>query len=257
MDERPSEGGAPAGAAGRTVRVRLFAALRERAGADTVDVVGVPDGATIADLKALLASQRPELGALSGVAGVIGTTYASDGTVVDAGDEVALLPPVSGGLPEAAAEDAELERGVFELSADPLEPGALQARVEHPSCGAVVLFTGVTRERNRGEDVVRLDYEAFAEMSGPEMRRIFDDCGALHGPGAAGDGVDRTLRMLCAHRTGTVGVGEPSVVIAVASPHRAAAFDAARFLIDTLKERLPVWKKEVYRGGHHWIGDRS
>lgn len=233
--------------------MRLFAALRERAGADSVEVSGLPAGATIADLKRLLSEQRPELGSLDGVAGVLGTTYAPDGAVIGADDEVALLPPVSGGMPGAA----DLGRGVFELSAEPLDPGALQARVEHPTCGAVVLFTGVTRERNRGEDVVRLDYEAFAEMSGPEMARIFEDCRARFGPDSSGDGVDRTLRMLCVHRTGTVGVGEPSVVIAVASPHRAAAFDAARFLIDTLKERLPVWKKEVYRGGHHWIGDRS
>jgi len=238
-----------------TVRVRLFAALRERAGADSVEVTGLPAGATIADLKRLLAEQRPELGPLEGVAGVLGTTYARDAAVIGPDDEVALLPPVSGGMPEGA--EADLERGVFELSEEPLDPGALQARVEHPTCGAVVLFTGVTRERNRGEDVVRLDYEAFAEMSGPEMGRIFGDCLARFGPGSGGDDVDRTLRMLCVHRTGTVGVGEPSVVIAVASPHRAAAFDAARYLIDTLKERLPVWKKEVYRGGHHWIGDRS
>ncbi|MEO0662949.1 MAG: molybdenum cofactor biosynthesis protein MoaE, partial [Planctomycetota bacterium] len=122
---------------------------------------------------------------------------------------------------------------------------------------AAVRVAGRARDTNRGEDVVRLDYEAFHEMSGPQMRRIFARCLDQHGPGAVADGVDRRLRMVCVHRTGTVGVGEPSVVIAVASPHRAAAFDAARFLIDTLKEELPVWKKEIYLGGHHWIGDRS
>mgnify|MGYP001818436831 CR=1 FL=1 len=127
-------------------------------------------------------------------------------------------------------------------------------RVTHPSCGAIVLFTGVTRETNRGQDVVQLDYEAFAEMTGPEMSRIFEDCLAAHS--TAGDPA-RRLRMLAVHRIGVVGVGEPSVAIAVASPHRDAAFLAARFLIDTLKDRLPVWKKEVYGDGHHWIGDRS
>ena len=114
-------------------------------------------------------------------------------------------------------------------------------------------FTGTTRNTNRGQDVVRLDYEAFEPMTGPEMERIFEECRAVHG----GPDPARRLRMLCVHRIGTVGVGEPSVVIAVASPHRDSAFLAARFLIDTLKERLPVWKKEVYGDGHHWIGDRS
>ena len=143
-------------------------------------------------------------------------------------------------------------RGVFELSAEPIDVGALYARVVHSSCGAVVTFTGTTRDHNRGQDVQKLDYEAFEAMSGPEMARIFDECRERF----SGD-ESTLLRMLCVHRVGTVGVGEPSVVIAVASPHRAQAFEAARFLIDTLKERLPVWKKEVYSDGHHWIGDRS
>ena len=115
-------------------------------------------------------------------------------------------------------------------------------------------FTGTTRDTNRGLDVVRLDYEAFERMTGPEMVRIFEECRAAH---SSPDDPARALRMLCVHRVGTVEVGEPSIVIAVASPHRDTAFKAARFLIDTLKERLPVWKKEIYTDGHHWIGDRS
>ena len=91
------------------------------------------------------------------------------------------------------------------------------------------------------------------EMAGPEMARIFAECRAE----VARDDPERALRMLCVHRTGTVGVGEPSVFVGVASPHRDAAFAAARRLIDRLKERLPVWKKEVYADGHHWVGDRS
>ena len=110
-------------------------------------------------------------------------------------------------------------------------------------------FTGSTREENRGKRVVRLEYEAFEKMTGPEMQRIFERCRAEQ-QGAR-------LRMLVAHRVGVVEVGEPSVVIAVASPHRAQAFAAARFLIDELKRTLPVWKKEIYADGEHWIGDRS
>ena len=245
----------PAPGDGRTVRVRLFAVLRERAGGDTVDVTDVPTPVTVGDLKRLAEVQYPGLGPLGTVAGVVGTSYVPDATVIAPGDEVAFLPPVSGG---ARTEDERLAAGVFELSAEPLDPAGLQARVAHPSCGAIVVFTGTTRATNRGEDVVRLDYEAFEAMAGPQMGLIFDRCLERFGPDSAdGGAADRSLRMLCIHRTGTVGVGEPSIVIAVASPHRAAAFDAARFLIDTLKDELPVWKKEVYGSGHHWIGDRS
>ena len=226
--------------------VRLFAVLRERAGRDALELAGLPEGLTVGELKARVAEAHPELGDLTHVAGVVGTEYARDDRVLVEGDPVALLPPVSGGAgPDYAA-------GAFELSSEPLDVSSLQARVVAPHCGAVVTFTGVTREYNRGQDVVLLDYEAFEAMAGPEMARIFADCRERFG-----DKGERRLRMLCVHRTGTVAVGEPSVVIAVASPHREAAFEAARYLIDTLKERLPVWKKEVYGDGHHWIGDRS
>jgi len=143
----------------------------------------------------------------------------------------------------------DYELGVFELVREPLDPAALEARVAHPSCGARVLFTGSTRDENRGKRVVRLEYEAFEKMTGPEMARIFERCRA--------EQPDTKLRMLVAHRVGIVAVGEPSVVIAVASPHRAPAFAACRFLIDELKRTLPVWKKEIYADGAHWIGDRS
>ena len=187
--------------------------------------------------------------------GVLGTRYVFDDAPLEPGAVVSLLPPVSGGS-GGAGGGPDYEAGVFEIHAGPLDPGAAQARVTHPSCGAAVTFTGTTRERNRGQEVVRLDYEAFAEMAGAEMGRIFAECRERFGPGPEDDAA-RTLRMLCLHRTGTVGVGEPSVVIAVASPHRDAAFRACRFLIDELKTRVPLWKKEVYRAGHHWIGDRS
>ena len=239
------------------LRVRLFAVLRERAGSGELLVEGLPDDLDVAGLKRELERRHPELGTLAHVAGVVGTRYVPDDTSIGAGDEVSLLPPVSGGAP---TDDDDLARGVFELCETAVDPGASYARVGHPGCGAVVVFTGTTRDRSRGQDVARLEYEAFQAMAGPEMERIFEDCRARFGPGSATGAEERSalaLRMLCVHRVGTVGVGEPSVVIAVASPHRDAAFGAARYLIDTLKERLPVWKKEVYGDGHHWIGDRS
>jgi molybdopterin synthase catalytic subunit/molybdopterin converting factor small subunit len=226
--------------------VRLFGGLAERAGAREIVLDDLSPGLTLADLKREIERRRPDIGSLAHVAGVVGTTWVRDDRVIDARDEVSLLPPVSGGSP--ANED--FERGVFELSADPLDVESLRARVVDPSCGAITVFVGTTRDTNRGQSVVRLEYEAFEAMTGPEMERIFARCRESLPSGTH-------VRMLCAHRVGTVSIGEPSVVIAVASPHRDAAFHACRFLIDELKKTLPVWKKEIYADGHHWIGDRS
>lgn len=232
--------------------VELYAGLRERAGVGEVVIKGLPDTLDVSGLKAELQEKMPELGSLDHVTAVIGTEYVSDTRELSEGERVSLLPPVSGG----EVTDTELSEGLFVLTEEPLQVADAQRIVEHRSCGAVVVFTGNVRERNRGEDVTRLEYEALERMAGPEMARIFDEVRAEHGDPSGAD-PERALRMYCAHRMGLVEVGEPSVVIAVASPHRAAAFDAARALIDRLKERLPVWKKEIYADGHHWIGEGS
>ena len=235
------------------LRVLLFASLRERAGVAELELEDLPEGLDLAGLKRELEARRPELGSLGHVSGVLGTEYVSDETVLSEGAEVALLPPVSGGEP---GEDELLREGLFELSSEAIDVEACRRRVEHSSCGAVVLFCGNVRDTNRGEEVERIDYEAFDRLAGPEMGRIFQRCREQHGD-ADGGQPELALRMLCVHRVGAVGVGEPSVLIAVASPHRDAAFLAARFLIDELKKSLPVWKKEIYEDGHHWIGERS
>jgi len=242
------------------VTLRLFAVLRERVGVERLRVDDLPEGLDVTTLKRSLEERHPELGPLDHVRAVVGTSYVPDSTALADGQEVSLLPPVSGGAPKDEGDAGDdVARGAFELRVRPLDPREAWERVAHDSCGAVVLFTGTTRERNRDRDVVHLDYTAFDEMAGAEMRRVFDECLAAFGPGSHPEGAsaDRRLRMLVLHRTGRVEVGEPSVVVAVASPHRDAAYAASRFLIDELKARVPLWKKETYEDGHHWIGDRS
>ena len=231
--------------------IDLFASLRESAGRERIELDDLPTGLTLGELKRELTRRVPELGGLEHVRGVLEHAYVPDSTVLADGASLALLPPVSGG-----AAEPDYARGVFELSAQPLDPAACQARVLSDQAGASVLFTGTTRDSNRGRRVLRLEYEAFEAMTGPEMARIFERCRAQCGD-PDGTRPERALRMLCQHRTGTVAVGEPSVVIAVASPHRAQAFEACRFLIDELKASLPVWKKEFYPDGEHWVGERS
>jgi MoaE-MoaD fusion protein len=203
------------------VSVRLFAGLRERAGAARVEVE-LPERATVADLLAMM-----ELGPRSCVAAV-NREYAGPGTEIAPGDEVALVPPVSGG-------DQTVRR--VRVTGDALDVAALAAAVRDPRAGAVVLFEGVTRA------VPELDYEAYAEMAEPMLAAIAAEEAARH--------------ELCAvaveHRTGIVPLGEPSVIVAASAPHRGAAFDGARAVIDRVKAEAPIWKVEVTDAGRRRV----
>jgi molybdopterin synthase catalytic subunit len=226
--------------------VRLFAVLRERAGTSELELHGLQQGLDVSALKRELEARHPELGPLASVRCAVDNAYADESTVLVDGAEVSLIPPVSGG---SDAAEADLERGVFELLQGPIDPLACQRRVEHPACGACCVFTGMVRDTNRERSVLRMEYEAFEQMTGPEMGRIFDRCRDEMGA--------ERLRMLVQHRVGNLAVGDASVIVCVASAHRDPAFRACRFLIDELKRSLPVWKKEFYPGDEHWIGDRS
>ncbi len=198
------------------VNVRLFAGLRERAGTRQVDVQ-LPDGASVEDLLA----QMIDLVGDTPVVVALNRTYADVDAVVRAGDEVALVPPVSGGSGEGVALHAA-------ITTEPLSLDALAARVRDPRAGAVVTFSGATR------DVAFLDYEAYAEMALAELERIVASVAARHGLCAAA----------AEHRTGRVGLGEASVIVAASAPHRPEAFAGARDLIDEIKARVPIWKQE-------------
>jgi molybdopterin converting factor subunit 1 len=197
------------------VRVRLFAALRERAGTDQVEL-DLPDGARVADAVARLGH------VMDGVPVVVAVNqeYADDQAELSAGDELALIPPVSGGSSTAAAH--------VRVTDQPLSLDPLLERVRDPRAGAVVSFLGLTRE------VDHLEYEAYADMAEREMAGIVQRAIERHGLTAAA----------AEHRVGIVPLSDPSVVVAASAPHRDAAFAAAREIIDEIKARAPIWKKE-------------
>ena len=210
------------------VAVRLFAGLRERAGVGSLEL-DLPDGATVADVW-----PRLELGdEPSGLLYALNRDYADRGAGLAEGDEVALIPPVSGGS--------------FRLSEERLSVDEVVREVARDDAGAIASFVGTTRARSRGRDVVRLEYEAYEGMAEQTMAKI------------AGDLKERyaLLEVAIHHRVGTVEIGDMSVVIAVSAPHRGDALAACRDAIDTLKVEVPLWKKEVYEGGEEWIGQGS
>ncbi|MDQ3631187.1 MAG: molybdenum cofactor biosynthesis protein MoaE [Actinomycetota bacterium] len=195
------------------VRVRLFAALRERAGTDRLELE-LPDGAVVADALAAV----DDLAAGLPLVLAVNREYAAADQVLHPDDELAVVPPVSGG-------SAHLHTAVVEHA---LSLDALVSRVQDPRAGAVVTFSGVTR------DVAFLDYDGYVEMAELELRRIVEEAVAAHGLCAAA----------AEHRTGRVAIAEASILVAASAPHRPAAFAGARQIIDQVKERLPIWKQE-------------
>ena len=210
------------------VQVRLFAALRERAGAGARDL-DLPDRARVADVW-----PRLDLGdEPAGLVYAVNREYADRDRALAEGDEVALIPPVSGGAFVLSEEPIALEAAVREVASD--------------EAGGIATFSGTTRLHSRGRVVRHLDYEAFPEMAVSVMERIAAELKAKY------DLCDVAIH----HRVGRVAVGETSVVIAVSAPHRSEALAACKEAIDTLKETVPLWKKEVYEGGEEWIGRGS
>jgi len=208
------------------VTVRLFAGLRERAGRGTLELDDV-ERVDAVWARLGLGDEPP------GLLYAVNREYVDRARELRDGDEVAVIPPVSG--------------GAFLLSTEPLDVAAVVAEAAREDAGAVSTFVGTVRRSSRGRTVERLEYEAFEEMAEPMLRSLADELTARHG--------------LCAvaihHRVGVVDVGEPSIVIAVSAPHRAAAITACREAIDTLKETIPLWKKEIYADGEEWIGRGS
>jgi MoaE-MoaD fusion protein len=211
---------------GVRVTVRLFAALRERAGWSERQLDGVE---RVGDVwPALALGEEP-----AGLLYAVNREYADSDRALANDDEVALIPPVSG--------------GAFRITADPLSLDAVVAEVGTEQAGAIATFSGTVRKSSRGREVTHLEYEAFTEMAEDVMAglaTVLKQRYDLH-------------EVAIHHRIGRVEIGEPSVVIAVSAPHRHDALAACRDAIDELKETVPLWKKEVYEGGEEWIGRGS
>jgi molybdopterin converting factor subunit 1 len=213
---------------GVDLEVRLFAILRERAGSDSISLQ-LDEGATVADALERIAAEPPLADLLRRlpVQMAVNREYATAETPLRASDELALIPPVSGGGARVHAR----------VSAEPLSPEAVSRAVASPGAGAIVSFQGVTRE------VERLDYETYREMAEQQIAAILGACVERH----------RLEAAAAEHRVGAVPLGEPGVIVAASAAHRDEAFAGAREAIDRIKAEAPIWKREVGGGESRWV----
>jgi len=217
------------------IAVLYFAVFREKLGRDS-EALELADGATVAAAIDALASRHEPVAKLRGRFRVaVNQDFSDDDRVLEDGDELALIPPVAGG--------SEREHYV-RLLETPLSLDRCVAAVSGPGMGGVVTFTGIVRRQSRGVTVQRLEYEAYAPMAVRELTRL------VHEIEAEIAGVVIAVE----HRVGVLAIGDIAVVIAAAAPHRAEAFTACRAMIDRLKDRVPIWKKEIGEDGAEWVG---
>lgn len=224
------------------VSVRLFARYREAAGRDRIEV-DLPDGGTVEGAWDAVTSRVPALAQYRPFTlFAVANDYVSADRPLAPGDELCLFPPVSGGAPDGLPND------LIAVTTEPLSERAMAEAVSDPGAGAIGLFSGVVRDQTGGRSVKYLEYEAHAPMAEAKMREIAAMLRARW-PGLR--------RIAIVHRIGRLEIGESSVMIAVSSPHRREAFEACHLAIDTLKETVPVWKKEYFDDGEVWVGLQS
>jgi len=220
------------------ITVKLFAAAADAAGRRLLE--GDWAGLTAAQLLQKLQEEFPGLARLAPVLAIaVNREYATPDRLLADGDEVALIPPVSGG----AVDDP---RPRFEVTEAPLSADEVASRVTNPYSGATLVFVGTVREWTKGKQTTYLHYEAYPEMAVEQMKVIGREISEKW-PGA---------EVAIVHRIGKLEVLEPSVIIAVATPHRADSFDACRHAIERLKQIVPIWKKEIWADGEEWVGSQ-
>lgn len=222
------------------IKLRFFASLRERLGRSE-DSCEVPEGATVRTVWETLKQEQPALVEVErSLAFAVAQEYVDSDHPLHDNDELAFIPPVSGGV----ATDSRLS---CRITQDPIRLDELTAFVADPGAGAMATFVGTTRDNNEGRRVVRLEYECYPGMAEKEMEKIGQEV------------LERwpVKKVAMLHRLGRVDIGEASVAIAVSSGHRHAAFEACHYAINQLKETVPIWKKELYEGGEVWIGSQT
>jgi molybdopterin synthase catalytic subunit/molybdopterin converting factor small subunit len=223
--------------------IKLFAGLPERLGVPTISLQSGVDRMSAAELKAAISAEYADHKALIHISFIARNhAYASEDTILHASDELALLPPVSGG--EEQQQPARDAAPRFVVTSDVLNTDDVLAKVIVPENGAALAFVGTTREWTHGQRTVRLEYEAYAPMAVATMQQIGDEI------------AERWQGALCAisHRIGVVDLAETSVVIAISTPHRDSCYEASRYAIERLKQIVPIWKKEIWEDGSEWKG---
>jgi molybdopterin synthase catalytic subunit/molybdopterin converting factor small subunit len=224
------------------VRVLFFGMLKELAGRSS-DLLTLPADATLADVFVHYEEITPKLGELAAsIAVSINQEFAGLDSNLKEGDEIAFLPPVSGGSTDTGRDMPARIRSYSSIVRKKIDTQSVLDKIKQPADGAAVVFEGVVRDNTRGRRTLYLDYEAYEEMALKQMEALAEQ--------ALQQFPIRDVAMV--HRLGRLEIGETSVLIAVASAHRAAAFDACRWLIDTLKRTVPIWKKEYFENGAVW-----
>ncbi|MDH4619665.1 molybdenum cofactor biosynthesis protein MoaE [Brevibacillus sp. AY1] len=219
-----------------TITILLFAGLAERANQREIQLT-LPEQATVRDLLKAVAEQHPALSPLLNSCFVsINHEYAAPDYIISANDEIALLPPVSGG-----------EEPRFAITTEPLSADKLVSLVSNPHAGAILTFVGTVREFTHGQRTVYLSYEAYAPMAVEKMKQVAAEI-EERWPGA---------QVAMQHRIGDLKIEEIAVIVAVATPHRNESFEAGRYAIERLKQIVPIWKKEMWEDGSEWKGHQQ
>ncbi|HXX70701.1 MAG TPA: molybdopterin converting factor subunit 1 [Candidatus Acidoferrum sp.] len=223
------------------VRVLFFGQLKEITGVEQEDAE-LSEGARVQDLFERYGRRFPKLASFrASIAASVNQEYAPWRAPLSSGDEVAFLPPVSGGEPTAVEED------IFQIVRERIRPQEIIDSLKRPEDGALVIFDGFVRNNFRGKQTLYLEYHAYEAMALAKMREIGTEIRAKF----------PVHRLAIVHRLGRLEVGETSVFIAVSSAHRGSAFEACRYAIDTLKRVVPIWKKEYFAGGAVWAEGES
>jgi molybdopterin converting factor subunit 1 len=217
------------------ITIRYFARYREVTGRPS-EGFALSDGATVAQAGQALIARYPDLAELLPRSiYAVNRQYRPADTPLREGDELVFIPPMAGGGPVVSP--------LIHITREPLDREAIIASVAHPEVGGIVTFEGVVRNHARGKTIRYLEYDAYPEMAEEQMQRIAEEVQQRWAP----------ARIAISHRIGRLEIGEASVIIVVATPHRAQAFEACRYAIDTLKTTVPIWKKEVATDGEEWV----